>query len=117
MARLSGVAALLLLVACASVEQRCDTLYFGTSKQDGTAVSAADWSAFVGDTITPRFPGFTEWTARGYWKGASEETHVVTIVHASTDDGAIAQIIDAYKKRFAQEAVLRVRASCAARAE
>ena len=56
-----------------------------------------------------RFPGFTHWEAHGEWKGEREESHVVQIVHPPGHEADVAAIIDAYKKRFAQEAVLQVR--------
>ena len=106
-------AALLFVIACASyAPQQCDTLYFGTATPDGSAVTESEWEAFVADTITPRFPGFTEWETDGHWKNEHERTHVVLVMHASSEDLAIAQIIDAYKQRFHQEAVLRVTSAC-----
>ena len=92
--------------------QECDTLYFGTLRPDGTPITATEWTAFVKDTIVPRFDGFTEWEANGYWKGSPERAHVVTIGRTRGDDTAIKQIMETYKKRFAQEAVLRVRSGC-----
>ena len=86
-----------------------DTLYFGTAKPDHSVVTAAEWQKFLGDEVTPRFEGFTHWEAHGSWKGESEESHVLQIVHAAGREDAVAAIIDAYKKRFAQEAVLQVR--------
>jgi hypothetical protein len=105
--------AFFLTVACSSytvyVRQESDTLYFGTAKPDGSVVSVADWQQFLRDTVTPRFAGFTHWEAHGSWKGTEEETHVLVIVHPPGHEGAIQHIIDEYKKRFAQESVLRVR--------
>lgn len=102
----------LLWIACASstlyVKQESDTLYFGTTKPGGAVVTSEEWDAFVADTISPRFPGFTEWVAHGHWKGTDEKTHVVVIVHSS-NSAAVAEIVEAYKKRFSQEAVLVVR--------
>ncbi len=104
--------ALLLLASCAAtlfVQQQSTTLYFGTGKPDGSVVTRAEWDAFVRDQITPAFPGFTEWEAKGFWKGESETTHVVAIVHGYGKDAAIRTIIEEYKQRFAQEAVYFVR--------
>ncbi len=94
---------------------RTDTLYFGTQSPVGT-VSAADWLDFVEHTVTPRFAGgFTVWPASGVWRSRSgeivhEESHMLQVVHTPSpaDETAIAEIIGAYKLRFAQEAVLRV---------
>lgn len=104
--------ALFLLVACSAtwyVRQESDTLYFGTSKPDGSVVTAAEWQQFVHDVIVPRFPGFTVLEGEGEWKGRAEATHIVVIVHPAEDQQKIREIIDAYKKQFQQESVLRVR--------
>ncbi len=111
MRRLAPIA-LLLAVACAAtlyVRQESDTLYFGTAKPDGHVVTEAEWQQFLREVVTPRFPGFTHWDAHGEWKNQGEETRVLVIVHPPGEEAAIRQIIDEYKKRFAQEAVLQVR--------
>jgi Protein of unknown function (DUF3574) len=119
-----SVSALLVLLtlSCASLavyeQQEQDTLYFGTQKPDRSApVTDAEWQQFLGDEITSRFPsGLTTWDASGQWKDARgaiehERTHVVQIVHHANgqDEGRIVAIIAAYKRKFAQEAVFRVR--------
>jgi len=123
------LATALLVAGCASVPEcpagaqaaESDVLYFGTARPGG-AVDAAEWSAFLRDEVTPRFPaGFTAWDAAGQWKSARgtidhEASHVVSIVHPSDarSDEAVRAIVAAYKARFAQEAVLRVRADACA---
>ena len=119
----ASLAAALLLAGCASIAEPCpggaesavsDVLYFGTARPGGI-VSAAEWSDFLRDEITPRFPaGFTAWNAAGQWKSADgsidrEASHVVSIVHPADarSDAAVRAIIAAYKARYAQEAVLR----------
>jgi hypothetical protein len=96
-------------------------LYFGTAKPGGQ-VSADEWRAFVDEVITPRFPqGLSVWQASGQWKPAAgpivrESSYVLNVVHesnAATDD-AIIDIMVAYKARFQQEAVLRVRSPACA---
>ena len=105
--------AVLLFAACSGLAlyQRfeSDTLYFGSAKPDRTVVTLTEWEKFLKDEVTPRFEGFTVWEARGVWKGESEASHVLQVVHGPGKEAAIAAIIDAYKKRFAQEAVLQVR--------
>ena len=101
-----------LAVACSFtiyVRQESDTLYFGTAKPDGGVVTESDWQQFLRDSVTPRFAGFTHWEASGSWKGTAESTHVLVIIHPAGQENAIQQIVDEYKKRFAQESVLRVR--------
>ena len=112
MRRLAPVV-LLLLAACGSFvvyqSAESDTLYFGTGKPDGSVVTVAEWQQFLHDEVTPRFPGFTHWEAHGSWKDVPEETHVLQVIHEPGRERDIAAIIEAYKKRFAQEAVLQVR--------
>src|SRR5438105_13363002 len=98
------------LIACSAtfyVHQESDTLYFGTAKPDGTVVTVAEWQQFLHDVVTPRFPGFTHWDAHGSWKNTPEETHVLVIIHARGHQASITQIIEEYKRRFAQDAVLQ----------
>lgn len=92
-----------------------ELLYFGTATPDGV-VSDAQWQAFLRDEVTPRFPeGLTTWTADGQWRGADgtvvrEGSHVLQLLHErdARVDAAIAAIVDSYRSRFRQEAVLRV---------
>jgi hypothetical protein len=120
--RTASALLVLFTLSCAGLavyeRQELDTLYFGTQKPDGSApVTDAEWQQFLADEITSRFPsGLTTWEASGQWRDAHnvierERTHIVQIVHRShgEDEGRIAAIIAAYKKRFAQEAVFRVR--------
>ncbi len=90
--------------------QDVDTLYFGTARPGGT-VSDVEWKTFVEQVITPEFPGFTEWSATGHWRGAEEKTHIVQIAHLSRrgNDEHVIRIIDEYKRRFEQESVLWIR--------
>lgn len=106
--------------ACADGQQRMTTehLYFGTSKADGL-VTAEDWSTFLGDTVTPRFPqGLSVWQASGQWQSEAgpivqESSYVLDIVHEenAVNEQAIVEIMTTYKERFQQEAVLRVKGS------
>ena len=94
---------------------RAELLYFGTATPRGT-VSPEDWRHFVDEVVTPRFPdGLTVWPAGGQWRSAQgeavhEASWVLSIVPRPdvASEAAIAGIADAYKKRFQQEAVLRV---------
>jgi uncharacterized protein DUF3574 len=114
-------------VSCASVppyticregEQKAvmDTLYFGTSMPGGR-VTSEDWQKFLAEVITPRFPdGLTAWGAAGQWKDPAgllqrEDSYVLHLVHDDTGraDRSIHEIVTAYKERFQQQAVLRVR--------
>ena len=115
--------ALVLLASGCSVQllrvEVCDHLYFGTARVDAPAVTDEEWQRFVDDEIAPRFPdGFTISDAQGQWRTRDgivqrERTHALLIVHPDgSGEGEIAAIVAAYKKRFAQEAVLRTRDQC-----
>ena len=113
-------------ISCSSVRPRScppdqqaaiqELLYFGMEKPSGQ-VTAEEWSGFLADTVTPRFPqGLTAWQASGQWRSASggivrEPSYVLSLVHPaqSESETAIREIVDAYKIRFQQETVLRVR--------
>jgi hypothetical protein len=130
---LTRVASLLLAasvaVACASSSppHHCrageqpalmDSLYFGTNMPDGR-VSPEDWQRFLAEEITPRFPeGLTSWSAAGQWRNGAgelekESSFVLHVVHPDTPqtDEAIVEVMNTYKSRFRQEAILRVRSA------
>lgn len=106
------LAVLFALCACHSAAPFvADRLFFGRNIPTGGTVSESQWVAFVRDVVTPRFPnGLTIFAAKGEWRGGAEDVYVVEIVHVPTppDEEKIAQIAGEYKKRFAQETVLRV---------
>jgi hypothetical protein len=93
-----------------------DTLFFGLSTARGP-VSEAEWSDFLRDIVTPRFPdGFTYWEANGQWRGADnrlvqERSMVLQIIHPDTfqAESAIQEIIHRYEAQFEQDAVMRLR--------
>ena len=108
---------------CAVGEEMVETqLFFGLSKKHGD-VSPAEWRDFLNRDVVPRFAeGFTVLDAQGFWlseaakQTISEKSKVILRLHAkgAAQDQAIGEIVDAYKKRFAQESVLRVdRSVCA----
>jgi hypothetical protein len=127
--RLPGVALaamLSLLTACTHRALTCatgqqaavsETLYFGAETPD-SAVTAAQWTDFLRDIVTPRFPaGLTSWEASGQWRSADgsvtrEPSRVLSLVHAGDmeSEASVRAIIDQYKTRHRQEAVLRVKA-------
>ena len=131
--RLATTALLTLsLAACASTPRQIacsggallrvhDSLYFGTATPTGV-VTPAQWTEFLGSTVTPRFPqGLTAWQASGQWRGVdgaivNEASHVLDLIHPddAASETAVHEIIAAYKSRFQQEAVLRVKAQACA---
>lgn len=122
------LAALLLLSsACAPAPRPADSpgaaaeawvserLYLGRARPGGDTVSVADWRVFVRDVVTPAFPeGLTAWYAEGQWRAPDgtivrEETFVLEILRPDTADveAAIEAVTQAYRRRFAQQSVLR----------
>lgn len=109
---------LLALAGCVTTPSTvCDRLFFGRGIPGGGDVTEAQWSAFVAETIVPRFPqGFTVWRGSGHWKGddgaaVSEQTCVLEVVHGPDPavDAKLAAIAQAYRQRFNQDAVILVR--------
>ncbi len=100
-----------------------DVLYFGRNTPGGSELSDSVWQQYVDEVLTPRFPaGLTIWDAAGQWRGASgkverERSKVLTLLHAgdARSDGLVAEAIGEYKRRFAQEAVLRERVTTCSR--
>lgn len=114
----AGVPAPQAAVGCRLGEAMVETqLFFGLSKPGGGTVSERDWQTFVAAEIAPRFPeGFSVLDGAGFWrdvatrKTISERSKLVVRVHAegSEADAAIGAIVDSYKTRFQQDAVMRV---------
>lgn len=91
-------------------------LYFGTARPGGTAVSEAEWQAFLDTEITPRFPdGLTVMEGAGQWRTRQgevvrEKTRILAIVHSPTRENEfrLETLRTLYRQRFGQEAVLKV---------
>jgi hypothetical protein len=90
-------------------------LIFGLRKPDKKLVCKKEWKLFVDEIITPRFPnGFTITDANGHWQspGAiiSEPSKIFSVVCILDDETEkkLNEIIEFYKKKFQQEAVLRI---------
>ena len=92
-----------------------ETIYLGTNKPNGK-VTEKEWSIFIDTIVTPRFPdGLTHSTESGQWKGCDgkiikEDSHSLIIVHLGSkkEYNSIKEIVDIYKEKYRQEAVLRV---------
>ena len=110
---LAAVTLFVLTTVCASFPDVSDRLFCGLSIPGGGVVSKEEADRFVEEVVEPRFPdGFTVWRARGQWKGGSEDVMVIEIVHPRNPaaDQAVEEIASEYRRRFRQEAVLRVSA-------
>lgn len=109
--------------ACTTGEQSAlhDSLFFGTAKTNGV-VTQEEWTEFLRSVVTPRFPqGLTVWKASGQWRSSDgsilrEASHVLNLVHPNDEptEKAVLEIVAAYKSRFQQESVLRVKAPACA---
>ena len=99
-------------------------LFFGRGDADNPrVVSDEDWSKFLEDTVTVKFPdGLTVLDAYGQYTDPSgtftkEDTKVLIILVPPDGDSAsrIDRVIEEYKQRFVRSAVLRqVISTCAA---
>lgn len=93
-------------------------LYFGRSKPDGSLVSDEDWTRFLAEIVTPRFPdGFTVFKATGRYREKSgkiikEASTVLVFLYPrktrNESRSKIEEIRTAYKNQFNQESVLRM---------
>jgi hypothetical protein len=99
--------------------QISDRLYFGRNIPGGGVVSESDWESFLSEVITPRFPaGLSVWRAQGQWRDTNsiiqrEDSFILDLLHPDDvrSEQSVREIMTAYKTRFRQEAVLRVRDS------
>ncbi len=91
-------------------------LFMGRSGPGGEVVTDQAWDAFLGDTVTPRFPdGLTVLDAHGQWRDSEgqvlkERSKVLVILAPPGEDprALIDEVSDEYKRRFNQESVLEV---------
>jgi hypothetical protein len=108
--------ALLAPDACPLASQRpltVATLFFGRDIAGRGTVTDADWAAFAGAEVTPRFPdGFTATDGQGQWRDPAgrvtrEPSKIVVIASEPTPDlgSRLTAVIDAYKVRFQQQSV------------
>jgi len=94
-----------------------EELYFGRGMPNGGEVSDSAWQQFLESEIVPRFPdGLTILDANGHWRSQAgamvrERSWVLVLYHPADPvaDRKVAEVAEAYRKAFAQEAVLRDR--------
>lgn len=92
------------------VEGVSDRLFCGRSIPGGGEVTDGEVQQFLDEFVTPRFPGFTSWTAIGSWQGEEERTLVLEFIHpyGRGYDEKVREIAEEYRRRFRQQAVMRV---------
>lgn len=93
-------------------------LYFGRDKNDGTQVSDEEWSKFLDEFVTPRFPdGLTVLEGKGQYRLQNgsivkENSKVLVLLYTPktrlVNSRKINEIRNEYKKRFKQESVMRI---------
>jgi hypothetical protein len=99
------------------------SLFFGRSRAGMEVVSDADWTGFLAQIVTPRFPdGLTVLDAAGQWRDRTgrierERAKLLLLVlpgaSAAEAEAAVAPITADYVQRFGQEAVLTtLRSAC-----
>lgn len=91
-------------------------LFFGTDKP-GPDVTDYQFTRFVNDVVTPRFPdGLTVLAGNGQWKGedgkiVKERSKILVLLYPQDGEKEsnklIEEIRDKYEKQFQQESVLR----------
>ncbi len=93
------------------------TLYFGRSTE-ANPISDEAWKTFVETEVTPRFPdGFSYLDGKGAWYNSAfkrtiyENSTLLIILHPDTRENRmkIAEVADAWRVTFNQQAVLRAR--------
>src|SRR5262245_27779688 len=97
-------------------DARLERLYFGRNIGDTAIVSDSAWALFVREVVTPAFPeGSTIWDAAGQWRApdgtfSRERSFVVELLHLTTPDAErrVQSVMSEYKRRFAQQSVLRM---------
>lgn len=70
------------------------------------AVTDTDMSRFLSNTVTEKFPGFSVFDIKGYWRGTPEPTTMLEIAGEADDKPKVDSIATEYAKQFAQEAVM-----------
>lgn len=97
--------------ACAQGETMREVaeLYLGRSTPGGGEVSADQFEAFLADTVTPRFPGFTRISAEGSWEGVRERADkLIFVLAVPAERERLREVALVYKRRFSQQSVLSV---------
>jgi len=93
-------------------------IYFGRDKNDGTQVSEEEWSEFLDEVVTPKFPdGLTVLDGKGQYRLENgtivkENSKVLVLLYTPktrvVNNAKIEQIRNEYKKMFKQESVMRI---------
>lgn len=91
-------------------------VFFGLSRPEGGAVTAADWQLFLDEVVTPRFPeGLSIVEVSGQWRNLRgdidrEPSKMLILLHRpnAAINARVDEIRAEYRRRFNQEAVMKV---------
>lgn len=91
-------------------------LYFGANLPDGKTISRPEWTAFMDQVLTPRFPkGLTVYEAYGQMQHADgkierQTSWVVAVLHPKDPavDKLVAEAVDAFRARFAKAQLVNI---------
>lgn len=111
----AAVLVIVLATSCAQAPYVTERLFCGRAIPGGGAVTDEQWSAFLAEVVTPRFPdGLTILRGEGQWREGTnvikEPVSVIEILHRG-DPASRARVLEIareYQRRFNQDAVLRV---------
>ncbi len=81
-------------------------MYCGLKTRKGADIPAERFQTFLDSTVRMNFPGFTTYTACGYWQGKPEPTMIIETLEEPTVRLKFDQLAKQYATEFDQEAVL-----------
>ncbi|WP_170834550.1 DUF3574 domain-containing protein [Magnetospirillum fulvum] len=119
--RIASVALIALLAACApqpapDADPVVVELVFGLSTGRGGDVAPGAWDSFLTDVLAPRTPGFTALDCQGGWISGGtlvrEGCKYVIVMTSRAGLPALAEAVDAYRRRFDQDSVLWIERAC-----
>ncbi len=110
------VLTIILIIACFGCRSSSGyvrtELYFGLSNADGP-ISYEDWEVFKENHVNKILTGYTEVTAKGYWRNSEgeefpENSIMLIYLHKKNEVNKLDSLINLYKTQFQQESVLQV---------
>ncbi|CCG39683.1 DUF3574 domain-containing protein [Magnetospirillum molischianum] len=119
MTRIASVVLFAILAACAprpEAEPVVVELVFGLSTGRGGDVAAGNWESFLNDVLVRKSPGFTVMDCQGGWMSdgavVRERCKYVIVMTDRAGLPALAEAVNAYRRRFDQDSVLWMERPC-----